>query len=88
MSEIKIHRSLNHPNVVAFEHFFEDYENVYILLEMCSNQVTYFSELSRCQGAKQRSHYPPLGDILGPPFRDFDKLSTIQPLLQSGHRIS
>lgn len=39
MSEIKIHRSLNHPNVVGFEHFFEDYENVYILLEMCSNQT-------------------------------------------------
>jgi polo-like kinase 1 len=41
MSEIKIHRSLNHTNVVGFEHFFEDYENVYILLEMCSNQVNY-----------------------------------------------
>ena len=37
MSEIKIHRSLNHTNIVGFEHFFEDYENVYILLEMCSN---------------------------------------------------
>ena len=43
MSEIKIHRSLNHPNVVGFEHFFEDYENVYILLEMCSNQVKKIS---------------------------------------------
>mmetsp|Transcript_19962 Transcript_19962/g.36952 ORF Transcript_19962/g.36952 Transcript_19962/m.36952 type:complete len:585 (+) Transcript_19962:4188-5942(+) len=39
MSEIKIHRSLHHPNVVGFEHFFEDGENVYILLEMCSNQT-------------------------------------------------
>ena len=39
MSEIKIHRSLNHTNIVAFEHFFEDAENVYILLEMCNNQV-------------------------------------------------
>jgi len=37
MSEIKIHRSLHHDNVVSFEHFFEDAENVYILLELCQN---------------------------------------------------
>jgi polo-like kinase 1 len=40
MSEIKIHRSLHQPNIVGFEHFFEDNENVYILLEICSNQTT------------------------------------------------
>jgi polo-like kinase 1 len=45
MSEIKIHRSLHHPNVVGFEHFFEDEENVYILLEICGNQT--MSELLR-----------------------------------------
>lgn len=39
MSEIKIHRSLHHTNIVGFEHFFEDNENVYILLELCSNQT-------------------------------------------------
>jgi len=39
MSEIKIHRSLHHPNIVQFGHFFEDSENVYILLEMCHNQT-------------------------------------------------
>ena len=38
ISEIKIHKSLHHPNVVGFEHYFEDTENVYILLEMCHNQ--------------------------------------------------
>ena len=37
MSEIKIHRSIKNPNVVLFQHFFEDSENVYILLELCSN---------------------------------------------------
>lgn len=37
MSEIKIHRSLNYPNIVGFTHFFEDHENVYILLELCVN---------------------------------------------------
>ena len=45
MSEIKIHRSLHHPGVVGFEHFFEDSENVYILLEICTNQT--MSELVR-----------------------------------------
>jgi polo-like kinase 1 len=38
ISEIKIHKSLHHPNIVSFEHYFEDSENVYILLEMCHNQ--------------------------------------------------
>lgn len=27
-----------HRHVVGFEHFFEDYENVYILLELCRSQ--------------------------------------------------
>ena len=45
MSEIKIHRSLRHENVVGFEHFFEDSENVYILLELCDNQT--LSELMK-----------------------------------------
>jgi len=39
ISEIKIHRSLHHSGVVQFEHVFEDSENVYILLEMCTNQT-------------------------------------------------
>ena len=39
ISEIKIHKSLHHPNIVAFEHYFEDTENVYILLEICHNQT-------------------------------------------------
>ncbi|OMJ69980.1 hypothetical protein SteCoe_32153 [Stentor coeruleus] len=45
MSEIKIHRSLNNQNIVRFEHFFEDSDNVYILLELCTNQT--LSELIR-----------------------------------------
>ena len=45
MSEIKIHRSLRNEHIVGFEHFFEDSENVYILLELCKNQT--MSELLR-----------------------------------------
>lgn len=45
MSEIKIHRSLHHANIVQFHHFFESDEYVHILLEICPNQS--FSELIR-----------------------------------------
>ena len=37
-SEIKIHRSLDHENVVRFDRYFEDKENVYMLLDICDNQ--------------------------------------------------
>eukprot|EP00605_Chrysophyceae_sp_TOSAG23-4_P002605 GSChrysophyteH1.ASY1.ANO1.2876.1 assembled CDS len=36
-TEIKIHRTLNHTNVVRFERFFEDSRNAYMLLELCAN---------------------------------------------------
>jgi serine/threonine protein kinase len=39
INEIKLHKKLHHQNIVNFEHFFEDKENVYILLELCSNQT-------------------------------------------------
>ncbi len=39
ISEIKIHKSLFHSHVVLFEHVFEDHENVYILLELCTNNT-------------------------------------------------
>lgn len=37
-SEIKIHKSLLNEYVVQFDKYFEDKENVYILLEICQNQ--------------------------------------------------
>ena len=36
-SEIKIHRTLRHIHVVRFERYFEDSTNVYMLLELCTN---------------------------------------------------
>jgi len=39
ISEIKIHKSLHHQNIVAFERYFEDPENVYLLIEICTNQT-------------------------------------------------
>jgi polo-like kinase 1 len=37
-SEIKIHRSLQHEHVVRFDRYFEDKDNVYMLLDICHNQ--------------------------------------------------
>jgi len=38
ISEIKIHKSVNHKHIVGFEHYFEDPKWVYILLELWPNQ--------------------------------------------------
>ena len=37
MKEIKIHRSMHHQNILAFEHYFEDSSHIYMLLERCEN---------------------------------------------------
>ena len=39
MTEIRIHRTLHHEHIVQFKRYFEDDEAVYILLELCDNQV-------------------------------------------------
>ncbi|KAF9788223.1 kinase-like domain-containing protein [Thelephora terrestris] len=37
-AEIKIHKSLSHPNIVLFKDCFEDEDNVYMTLELCPNR--------------------------------------------------
>lgn len=37
--EITIHRSLNHKNVVGFHSYFDDPQNIYIVLELCKKRV-------------------------------------------------
>jgi polo-like kinase 1 len=39
ISEIKIHKSVHHEHIVEFVHVFEDINNVYILLGLCSNNT-------------------------------------------------
>ncbi len=39
LSEIKIHKSMSHPNIVRFEGYFEDSQRAYIILELCPNQT-------------------------------------------------
>lgn len=38
--EICIHRSLKHKHLVAFHSYFEDADNVYIILELCRRRVS------------------------------------------------
>jgi polo-like kinase 1 len=40
-AEIQLHKQLGngHPHIVKFHRFFEDEKNVYIILELCSNQT-------------------------------------------------
>lgn len=38
--EICIHRSLAHKHIVKFASYFEDDDNVYILLELCRRRVS------------------------------------------------
>jgi polo-like kinase 1 len=39
MSEIKVHRTLHHSNIVQFCNYFEDEDHLYILVELCTNQT-------------------------------------------------
>ena len=38
MTELTIHRQIKHFNICQFQHFFEDSEHVYMLLEFCPNK--------------------------------------------------
>jgi len=42
-TEIDIHRRLTHRNIVKFERVFEDDKFIYILLELCVNNVVLCS---------------------------------------------
>merc|ERR1719262_1375370 len=52
-SEIAIHQSLDHERIVRFYDYFEDADNVYIILEMCPNQT--LNELLRRKPNKRMS---------------------------------
>lgn len=39
-SEISIHRSINHSNIVGFHGFFEDDDFVFVVLELCRRRVS------------------------------------------------
>lgn len=56
--ELKIHKNLKHPYIVDFKHFFEDDQNIYILLELCERKslwdlILYRREHARIKGVKE-----------------------------------
>jgi serine/threonine protein kinase len=38
LTEIRVHRALSHPHVVHFHSYFEDDNNIYMMLELCTNR--------------------------------------------------
>ena len=42
--EVTIHQSLNHRHIVQFFSYFEDENNVYIVLELCRRRVKIFTK--------------------------------------------
>lgn len=40
-NEVTIHHQLRHPNILELYHFFEDSENVYLIMELCNNGELY-----------------------------------------------
>ncbi len=39
LAEMQLHKTLEHSNIVRFEHYFEDSERVYLLLELCGDNL-------------------------------------------------
>lgn len=39
LSEIKIHQSVKHPNIVQILRVFEDSLHVYMIMELCESKV-------------------------------------------------
>ncbi|EPS38413.1 hypothetical protein H072_7860 [Dactylellina haptotyla CBS 200.50] len=38
LGELQVHKTMEHPNIVRFKECFEDPQNVYMILELCSNK--------------------------------------------------
>lgn len=53
MREVKIQLYLNHPNIVKLYGLFQDYENVYLIMEYCSGNHLYNVIKQRKQFAEQ-----------------------------------
>jgi cell cycle serine/threonine-protein kinase CDC5/MSD2 len=53
ISEIHLHKSVKHKSVCQLDRAFEDEENVYMLLELCSNGVLAFS-LRTCSTSSRK----------------------------------
>uniref|UniRef100_T1J1L9 polo kinase n=1 Tax=Strigamia maritima TaxID=126957 RepID=T1J1L9_STRMM len=55
--EIELHRTLKHENIVRFQHFFEDEENVYIILENCPRKAIHVLKHRRTLSEPEVRYY-------------------------------
>jgi serine/threonine protein kinase len=44
---MQIHKNIYHKNIVGFKHFFEDSDNIYIILELCEKKSLWDLILNR-----------------------------------------
>lgn len=58
-AELQIHKLLQHPHIVEFKHFFEDADNIYILMELCSKDS--LQDLISNRSKVAAKHGSPLG---------------------------
>jgi hypothetical protein len=63
LAEIRIHRSLSHRYIVGFESYFEDPANVYIMLELCPNQVRASRATAAAADSYHRAKMPSRGGV-------------------------
>lgn len=47
-NEVRVHKRLNHPNILKLYHFFEDDKCVYLIMELCENGEL-FSFIRTCK---------------------------------------
>ena len=40
-NEVSLHRRLSHPNILSLQHYFEDDDRVYLVMELCSRGEVY-----------------------------------------------
>lgn len=71
MNEIELHRTLSHKHVVKFSHHFEDQENIYIFLELCSRKVSRITLVCVCVCRQL------IGPCLCSPWHTFGKRGTL-----------
>lgn len=45
LNEIELHQDLQHRHIVRFSHHFEDADNIYIFLELCSRKVRDWGQM-------------------------------------------
>lgn len=76
INEIELHKTLQHKHVVKFSHHFEDEENIYIFLELCSRKVCTGS----CPSAVCYIHYP-----VGINTTEPSQISPVLPLQSLAH---